>query len=89
MLRNSGIKNLSYIVFRTSRSCKVIRGQLKAILNPIFAIKQEDSPDCIEFPIRVAEKAEICYIARPLATSLFLIATGVTALAATTDTDAL
>jgi len=76
MLRRGGIKNPTCIAFRTSRSRKVIGGQLKAILDSIVAIEQEDSPDRTEFPIRAAEKVEICCAARPLATTLSLIATG-------------
>jgi len=44
MLGRGGIKNPSCIASRTSRSRKVIGGQLEAILDPIFAIEQEDSP---------------------------------------------
>ena len=39
MLGRGGIKNLSYVASRTSRSRKVMGGQLKAILDPIFAIE--------------------------------------------------
>jgi hypothetical protein len=45
MLGRGGIKNPSCVAFRISRSRKVIGGQLEAILDPIFAIEQEDSPD--------------------------------------------
>jgi hypothetical protein len=42
MLGRGGIKNPSWIAFRTSRSRKVIGGQLEAILDSIFATEQED-----------------------------------------------
>lgn len=44
MRGRGGIKNPSCIASRASRSRKVIGGQLEAIFDPIFEIKQEDSP---------------------------------------------
>lgn len=55
MLEKGGIKNPSCLAFRNSRSRKIIGGQLQAILDPIFIIKQKDSPRRAEFSIRVAE----------------------------------
>jgi hypothetical protein len=40
MLGRGRIKNPSCVAFRTSRSHKVIGGQLEAILDSIFAIEQ-------------------------------------------------
>jgi len=71
MLGRGGIKNPSCVAFRTSRSRKVIGGQLEAILDPIFAIEQEDSPGRTEFSIR----AEIRYAAPASAIRLSLVAT--------------
>ena len=60
MLGRGGIKNPSSVASRTSRSRKAIGGQLEAILDPIFAIDQEDppTPDRTEFPSSSATDVE-------------------------------